>query len=434
MVGSNRKGRTLTHGVGGAGTATRGSASAAPERLGDRMRTPWVCASGRDDRDGETARPSGSRDARGGWPPTGGRPDERAGEQHRTRPGAAPAAGGGRDHHSDREDREHGGPRAGHGLGPESVQGRARRARRPWRSRRRRPAPPRRGGRRHRCRWASACTKATANVIAAASRASTVKPAAMRRGRPPSVPRPASSTRPRASIAIRRTYEMERRRAREAAFLLPRLAAAGSFISVRNRLVSIRPHPDPAGRNAMLGRLTDPEIAHRRRWLTLLVLCLSLMVIGLDNTILNVALPTLAKPASAGGLGASASQLQWIVDSYTHRVRRPAAHRRAASVTASAVTGASRIGLVDLRRRFACRPFAPSATLLIGTARAHGRRRVVRSCRRRCRSSPTSSTTHASGPRPSACGPASSGDRHRHRPDRRRLPARSTSGGARCSS
>ena len=76
----------------------------------------------------------------------------------------------------------------------------------------------------------------------------------------------------------------------------------------------------------MLGRLHDPAVAHRRRWLTLLVLCLSLMVIGIDNTILNVAIPTLAKPTSAGGLGASASELQWIVDAYTHRVRRPAAH------------------------------------------------------------------------------------------------------------
>src|SRR4051794_2589409 len=67
----------------------------------------------------------------------------------------------------------------------------------------------------------------------------------------------------------------------------------------------------------MLGRLNDPVVAHRRRWFTLLVLCLSLMVIGLDNTILNVAIPTLAKPTSKGGLGASASELQWIVDAYT---------------------------------------------------------------------------------------------------------------------
>src|SRR4051794_36477499 len=48
-----------------------------------------------------------------------------------------------------------------------------------------------------------------------------------------------------------------------------------------------------------------------RRWWTLGVLCLSLLVIGLDNTILNVALPTLARD-----LDASSSQLQWIVDAY----------------------------------------------------------------------------------------------------------------------
>src|SRR3954454_13713106 len=63
--------------------------------------------------------------------------------------------------------------------------------------------------------------------------------------------------------------------------------------------------------------LRDPDIAYRRRWITLLVLCISLVVIVLDNTILNVALPTLAHPTSQGGLGATASQLQWIVDAYT---------------------------------------------------------------------------------------------------------------------
>ena len=63
--------------------------------------------------------------------------------------------------------------------------------------------------------------------------------------------------------------------------------------------------------------LRDPEVAYRRRWLTLLVLCISLVVIVLDNTILNVAIPTLAHPTAQGGLGATASQLQWIVDAYT---------------------------------------------------------------------------------------------------------------------
>ncbi|MGH2677655.1 MAG: MFS transporter, partial [Actinomycetota bacterium] len=50
---------------------------------------------------------------------------------------------------------------------------------------------------------------------------------------------------------------------------------------------------------------------YERRWWALLVLCLSLVVIGMDNTILNVALPTLARD-----LQATASELQWIVDAY----------------------------------------------------------------------------------------------------------------------
>jgi len=54
------------------------------------------------------------------------------------------------------------------------------------------------------------------------------------------------------------------------------------------------------------------ENAHRRRWLILLVLCVSLLVIVVDNSILNVAIPTLVRD-----LDASNSQLQWIVDSYT---------------------------------------------------------------------------------------------------------------------
>ena len=56
----------------------------------------------------------------------------------------------------------------------------------------------------------------------------------------------------------------------------------------------------------------DADQVHARRWWTLAVLCFSLLVIGMDNTILNVALPTIQRD-----LGATASQLQWIVDAYT---------------------------------------------------------------------------------------------------------------------
>ena len=50
----------------------------------------------------------------------------------------------------------------------------------------------------------------------------------------------------------------------------------------------------------------------RRRWPALAVLCLSLLVIVIDNTIVNVALPTLVRD-----LDADVSELQWVVDAYT---------------------------------------------------------------------------------------------------------------------
>jgi EmrB/QacA subfamily drug resistance transporter len=52
-------------------------------------------------------------------------------------------------------------------------------------------------------------------------------------------------------------------------------------------------------------------LAYQRRWKTLRVLALSLVIIGLDNTILNVALPSLQEHFDA-----SSSTLQWMVDSY----------------------------------------------------------------------------------------------------------------------
>lgn len=60
------------------------------------------------------------------------------------------------------------------------------------------------------------------------------------------------------------------------------------------------------------GMSPEEKSIHAKRWWTLGVLCLSLVVIGVDNTILNVALPTLVTD-----IGATTSQLQWIVDGYT---------------------------------------------------------------------------------------------------------------------
>jgi EmrB/QacA subfamily drug resistance transporter len=59
----------------------------------------------------------------------------------------------------------------------------------------------------------------------------------------------------------------------------------------------------------------DSQTIQRRRWMILGVLVISLIAIVLDNTVLNVALKTIAQPR--GGLGASQSQLEWGINSYT---------------------------------------------------------------------------------------------------------------------
>ncbi|HET9772015.1 MAG TPA: MFS transporter [Acidimicrobiia bacterium] len=57
--------------------------------------------------------------------------------------------------------------------------------------------------------------------------------------------------------------------------------------------------------------MVDEGYDHGRRWWTLGVLCLSLVIVIVGNTVLNVALPTLVRE-----LNASNSALQWMVDSY----------------------------------------------------------------------------------------------------------------------
>ncbi|MFF0299305.1 MFS transporter [Streptomyces sp. NPDC004562] len=55
-----------------------------------------------------------------------------------------------------------------------------------------------------------------------------------------------------------------------------------------------------------------PELSHRRRLLVLAICCMSLLIVSLDNTVLNVALPALQRD-----LHASTSGLQWTIDAYT---------------------------------------------------------------------------------------------------------------------
>jgi EmrB/QacA subfamily drug resistance transporter len=57
--------------------------------------------------------------------------------------------------------------------------------------------------------------------------------------------------------------------------------------------------------------MLSAEKAYERRWWTLAVVCMSLVVIVIDNSILNIALPTIVRE-----LGASGSDLEWILDAY----------------------------------------------------------------------------------------------------------------------
>ncbi|MEU0338202.1 MFS transporter [Streptomyces bobili] len=55
-----------------------------------------------------------------------------------------------------------------------------------------------------------------------------------------------------------------------------------------------------------------PELSQRRRLLVLAICCMSLLIVSLDNTVLNVALPAMERELHAGTSG-----LQWTIDAYT---------------------------------------------------------------------------------------------------------------------
>jgi EmrB/QacA subfamily drug resistance transporter len=54
------------------------------------------------------------------------------------------------------------------------------------------------------------------------------------------------------------------------------------------------------------------EMSRRRRLLVLAICCMSLLIVGLDTTIVNVALPSIGKE-----LEAHVDGLQWVIDAYT---------------------------------------------------------------------------------------------------------------------
>ncbi|WP_433444693.1 MFS transporter [Nonomuraea sp. CA-141351] len=73
---------------------------------------------------------------------------------------------------------------------------------------------------------------------------------------------------------------------------------------------SMRPEPTVSERGPV--RRDVPELSRRRRFLVLAICCASIVVVVMDISIVNVALP-----AMRGDLHASVSGLQWTVDAYT---------------------------------------------------------------------------------------------------------------------
>ena len=100
-----------------------------------------------------------------------------------------------------------------------------------------------------------------------------------------------------------------------------------------------------------------------RRWQALVVLALSLFVVTVGNTILNVALPTIRAELDAGS-----SQLQWIVDALPARLRRPAVDRRQPRRPLRPPPSAGHRPR-RLRDRFSARRAVGPATELIARAR-----------------------------------------------------------------
>lgn len=56
----------------------------------------------------------------------------------------------------------------------------------------------------------------------------------------------------------------------------------------------------------------DQPQGHPRRWLILGVICLAQLTVLLDNTVLNVAIPSLTRE-----LGAATSDIQWMINAYS---------------------------------------------------------------------------------------------------------------------
>ena len=167
------------------------------------------------------------------------------------------------------------------------------------------------------------------------------------------------------------------------------VAGAGPLPHLERLLDAVRRRPCPCR------RMTPSASTHARRWWILAILCLSVLLVAIDNTIVNVALPTLSRELACVDLRAAVDRR------HLHRVLRRAAaglreHRRPVRAQASPAgrAGAVRprlprrraIGVVDQLDRdpraimgLAAALIYPSTLALLSTVFTNRQERATRS-------------------------------------------------------
>jgi hypothetical protein len=111
----------------------------------------------------------------------------------------------------------------------------------------------------------------------------------------------------------------------------PTFRRVHSITSVLFRIVYFKTYEEPD-----MPTPPTPAIEHGRdprRWLVLAVMSIGTVIVFLDGTVVNTALPNISTKLSA-----TTSQLQWVVDSYISS-SRVCYSSAAPSVTVSAVVG-----------------------------------------------------------------------------------------------
>ena len=161
-----------------------------------------------------------------------------------------------------------------------------------------------------------------------------------------------------------------------------------------------------ASKPAQEARMSTPpppsteSVPDPRRWLVLAVMSIGTLIVFLDGTVINTALPNISTKLSA-----TTSQLQWVVDSYILVL----AGLLLLGGTMGDRFGRRRwmsIGLLFFGAGSVLGGLSNTIETLIAAQSGAGPRRCSRAAQRRCRSSPTSSSAR-NGRRRSRSGPPS---------------------------